>query len=447
MRRASLTTLLNGSLSAARALASFFTVSLLICYLGKETYGLCLTITGIAYWLSATQGGLGQSLKNEMIRLRAAGQEKDELASILFSSAFLLLGVGALAVALILTVAVHYLPWAAILNYPAFDRNPAWLHLIIASTWIVLLTLPLSLVRATYSAFQLEYRLAPWLLAGLLTTFAFIIFGTSHGLGLVKVVAASLAANLIGLAAGLGSMAKTLGVRPAWRRVNPRLLRNLAGAGVWFFAIEICSVVIFQADVFLVNLLRGQAQTTTFALHGQLFVYVQTAVTLLVSPYWPAFGEAWQNREHDWLHRSVHRLALVTAGISVGGVSVLLTAGSTLMNRWSHGQVQWNPLLAGLIGINMVVQAVTGVYSTALGSAGIVREQAIVVGVQALFNAVACYFLIGRYGVTGGAFASMATFALTSALYLPWKFTRVSRERRTEDTLNGGLHLTPTAVR
>jgi Na+-driven multidrug efflux pump len=98
-----------------------------------------------------------------------------------------------------------------------------------------------------------------------------------------------------------------------------------------------------------------------------------------------------------------------------------------------HEQVQWKPLLAGFIGINMVVQAVTGVYSTALGSAGIVREQAIVVGMQALLNAAACYVLIGRYGVTGGAFASMATFALTSGVYLPWKFTRISRERRRQD--------------
>jgi len=58
----------------------------------------------------------------------------------------------------------------------------------------------------------------------------------------------------------------------------------------------------------------------------------------------------------------------------------------------------------------MIVQAVTGVYSTALGSAGIVREQALVVGVQALFNITACYVLIGRYGVTGGALVSMLTF-------------------------------------
>jgi O-antigen/teichoic acid export membrane protein len=434
VRRASLTTLLNGSLSVVRALISFFTVSLLIRYLGKETYGLCLTITGIAYWLSATQGGLGQSLKNEMIRLRSEGRAQDEMASILFSSAFVLLGAGALGVGLILTFAVQYLPWAAILNYPAFDQDPAYLHLVIASIWIVLFTLPLSLVRATYSAFQLEYRLAPYLLAGLLTTFAFIAFGTWQRIGMVKVVSASLAANLLGLGAGLGAMAKALGVQPAWGHVNPRLLWNLASAGVWFFAIEIFSVVIFQADVFLVNLLRGQAQTTTFALHGQLFIYVQTAVTLLVAPYWSAFGEAWQNRDHQWLHRSVHRLALVTAGISVGGVTLLLAGGAALMARWSHGQVQWNPLLAGLIAANMVVQAVTGVYSTALGSAGIVREQAMVVGVQALFNAAACYVLIGRYGVAGGALASLGTFALTSGLYLPWKFTRVSRERRMTDT-------------
>ena len=311
---------------------------MLIRYLGKETYGLCLTITGMANWLSSTQGGLGQSLKNELIRSRATGEEQDETASVLFSSAFLLLGAGALALALILTFGVRYLPWAAILNYPAFDKDPAYFRLIVASVWIVLFTLPFSLVRATYSAFQMEYRLAPYLLGGLLTTFDFIAFGTWQGIGMVKVVSPSLAANLIGLAAGLSSMGKALGIRPSWGRVHPKLLWKLTTAGAWFFAIEIFAVAVFQADVFLVNLLRGQAQTATFALHGQLFIYVQTAVTLLVSPYWPAFGEAWRNREHEWLHRSVNRLALVTAGISSGGVAVLMTGGQYLMVGGAMGR-------------------------------------------------------------------------------------------------------------
>ena len=72
VRNASVTTLSTGALSAARALVSFLTVSMLLKYLGSESYGLAVTITGMASWLCLTQGGIGQTVKNEIIRQPAA---------------------------------------------------------------------------------------------------------------------------------------------------------------------------------------------------------------------------------------------------------------------------------------------------------------------------------------------------------------------------------------
>jgi O-antigen/teichoic acid export membrane protein len=196
-------------------------------------------------------------------------------------------------------------------------------------------------------------------------------------------------------------------------------------AGFWFFLIEACTILIFQADVFLVNLLLGQSKATIFALHFQLFLYVQTAVALIVSPYWAAFGEAWHADDRRWVKIGVRRLTLATGLISACALISLLIVGRPLMAWWSHGQIEWNPLLAVLIGVNTIIQNVTGVYATALGAFGIAREPARVIVVQALLNIGLCLWLIRRYGIIGGAVGSLATYALASGCYLPWKFRQV----------------------
>jgi len=102
-------------------------------------------------------------------------------------------------------------------------------------------------------------------------------------------------------------------------------------------------------------------------------------------------------------------------------VIALLLVGPSLLRRWSHGAVLWNPGLALVIALNTVIQSVTGVYATALGSLSIVREPARIVVLQALLNVVTCATLIRAFGVRGAAAGSLITFTLTSALYVPWK--------------------------
>jgi O-antigen/teichoic acid export membrane protein len=234
---------------------------------------------------------------------------------------------------------------------------------------------------------------------------------------MAAVVSASLASNGIGLTAGLFLIPRKVGIRVAWPR-------SLYRAGLWFFVIEACTVLIFEADLFLVNLLLGQGQAASFALHLQLFVYLETGIGLVVSPWWAAFGDAWAAGDRAWLRAGVSRLAAATGLLGGCGVGLVMSVGRPLMNLWSHGTVQWNPPLALLIGVNVSIQGVAGVYATALGSLGIARDPARIVVFQAILNVCVCLWLIRRFGVIGGAMGSLGTYALTSGIYLPWKVRR-----------------------
>jgi O-antigen/teichoic acid export membrane protein len=107
--------------------------------------------------------------------------------------------------------------------------------------------------------------------------------------------------------------------------------------------------------------------------------------------------------------------------LSLCGVGLLLSIGRPLMQLLTQGRVAWDPVLAVVIGARVVVQGVTGVYATSLGALGVAREPFPVVLLQAVLNVGACFWMVRRLGAVGGALASLVTFSLTSALYLPWK--------------------------
>ncbi len=425
VRCASLTTLVNFLLSGARFMISLLTVSILIRYLGGAAYGLCLTITAMAGWLSVTQAGLGQSFRNETIRLRAIGAE-DRAAS-LFSSAFTFLFGAALVAGAVLTVIAHFIPWSLVLNYPAFDRDPRYMSLILASAWIVLLTVPFGMVRAAYSAFQMEFKLALPLLAGLFISFALVAIGIHRNWGLVAVLSASLAATPAGLALGMVFMPELLPAHFSWPTVDLHRMRGLRGPSTWFLIVEIAAIFIFQADIFLVNLVLGATRAAAYGLHLQLFFCIQSAAFILVSPYWSAFGEAWRLGEREWLQEGVRRLTRITAILSGCAVVVLLWVGPWLMHKWSRGLVVWNPLLAVLMGTNVLIQAVTGVSATALGALGVARDPALILIFQAILNIGACFWLLRHFGIVGGACGSLASYAVTSAWYVPWRLRRIAK--------------------
>lgn len=358
---------------------------------------------GMAAWLEIAQCGAGQALKNDIIR------QPGEAGGLFVGAICRLLPV-VLGAGMVATLAIPRLPWARILNSPGFHQT----GLLVALVWIALATALLSLVRATYGAFQAEYVLAPAMLAGVTASLVLVFLATELDWGMPAAVEALLAANAIGLLCGLCRMC---------RQLNLRFAAPVAGGGtgLWFFAVEICTILIFEADLFLVNLLAGPAAAAAFALHLQLFAYVEAGLALVVTPWWSAVGEAAHAGEKAWLRVTIGRLGAATALLSLGGVGLVLSIGRPVMQLWTHGRIAWDPVLAAVVGAKVMVQGITGVYANSLGALGVVREPLPVVLLQGVLNVGACFWMVRRLGAVGGALASLITFSLTSALYLPWK--------------------------
>lgn len=102
-------------------LFSIITISILIKYLGKENYGYWITIYSICSWINYLDGGLGNSLRNELTISLARGEKAKAHAFI--STAYVGIFVFLLAIFFIILFLHIVIDWNIILNDNTINYN------------------------------------------------------------------------------------------------------------------------------------------------------------------------------------------------------------------------------------------------------------------------------------------------------------------------------------
>lgn len=426
LRRAMKTSLSSGVVSLLTVAVGILSVPMLTGYLGADGYGIVVTATALAGWLGIGDAGFGLSLKNALVRAFAHTEDDaDAIRARLFATSFVLVAALSTSIFLGLLLPIIAAPLEFIFNVTSDSVSKIrWLLAVTAG--VTLLGLPLQLVVADYSARQSEFSYNPWRVLGRLASLLLVVVAVYFDLGLVFAGASVLVGQ------GLGNI-----LAFAWFRLrvlrfrvadfDSSLLPQLTHTGVAFFAIKVASLLIFQIDVFLANFLVGNSEAASYRLHLQLFAYCEAVMALIIGPFWPALGDAATRKDYIWFQKTLRRLFGLACLVSFGYGIVIYLTGQHLMPVWSSSTVEWDRTLALLVGTFVVLRVVTHVPATALGALGAVRSHAAFVTAQALLNLVLSVWWGKLAGLHGIAAASLASYLLTSAWFVPWRLKREIR--------------------
>lgn len=431
VRRASLTSLVNAVLAVARLGISAIYVSLLIEYLGPDEYGVAVTVTSIAMWLSIAQMGIGQSLKNTLIRLNVDEVNKKH-ADVLFITTFVVLFALSITMCIICATAAQFVPWSALLNYHGPHGAAELEQLAVTSISVVIMTVPFTAVKSAYAAHQVEYRLSLFLLGGVLIALVGLVLAIKMHASMAIVATMPLIGNILGPILSLWGLGRFVSLKITRETFKPRVMKPLLKCSAGFLGIELSGILIYQSQPLFITSLLGPAAAATYLLHNQLVLYCQAAIGLLTMPYWQAFGDAWHREERAWLLRAVSRLA-TTAGIGSALIfTLLLIFGPFLILKWSHGLVVWSIPLALVLCLIGTIQNVIAVYSIALSAMDQVRQSFTIAFVQAVVTVMLILILIRRADIFGVGLAVLIGLASTVGWYLPRTFIGLVTQRTGE---------------
>src|SRR5438552_857444 len=139
-----MTALANGCARGMSLIVLLVSVRLALHYLGKEQYGLWITIVSLVALLNFADLGLANGLISAVSR--AEGEGRREHSRQLISSAYVLLIAAACLLGALFAAFYAWVPWASIANVSSRDAIAAAGPSVAAAVGCFLVGLPLSIV-------------------------------------------------------------------------------------------------------------------------------------------------------------------------------------------------------------------------------------------------------------------------------------------------------------
>jgi len=208
-----------------------------------------------------------------------------------------------------------------------------------------------------------------------------------------------------------------------------------------FSVIQAAVAIGYFSDNLIVNFLYGPAAVANFAVPARLFWFISMAVTLMLSPLWPAYGEAVARGDVGWVRGALHRSIAISLSVGVPLALILIMVGRPLIHAWTgHEEMvpSWGLLLA--FGIWATTCVLSTAVSMFLNGLNLMRFQAAANVAMAVLN-VGLSLLLGHWlgpaGVLyGTAVAQVVAILLPSLLHIPNHLKKLSRmkEPTTEST-------------
>lgn len=325
-RRAALTSGAAFLAKAAGLATTLLTIPVTAPYLGPERFGLFMTISSIPLLLSFSDFGIGNGLLTELSA--ADGRDDREHARVLVSSAFIMvLTISAVLLAISIPVLV-FIPWHRVLNLQspvAIAELPLSLFIFVLST---LAAAPLGIPQRVQQAYQRGFVPNLWLLAANVLTLGLLLECVWTGKGLPWLVGSmalsTLVTGILNWFVEFGGASAEL--RPRMREFRMHEAIRVGKAGLMIFSAQVGGALLLTLPVILLGRMYGQGVVGSYAVVQRILSAFLVVVSLLVTPLWPAYGEALARGDGNWVRRTYQRsllLTLLLAGIPLAIAAVL----------------------------------------------------------------------------------------------------------------------------
>lgn len=422
-RRVALTTVTSTIARGLAALTAVLAVPLTLHYLGKERYGLWMTISSTAAMLAFADFGIGNGLLNAVSE--AHGRRDQQAARTFVSSAFFLLTAVAAALIAAFTLAYPWIHWPALFNVTTglarSEAGPAMMALFLCFA----LNIPLGIVQRIQMGFQEGFANDLWQSAGSLLALATLLIGVHFEWGLPLLILGVTGAPVI--AAALNGVRLFGGSRPwllpRWNHFQWTAARALSGTGFLFFLMQVTNVLSFSSDNVIVAQLLGASAVPQYSVVQRAFLLVTTLQNTWLAPLWPAYREAIHRGDNAWVRRTLLRSLLTAAAVSTG-LSLTLTLVSRPLFRFWVGPdlVPAWPLTFGF-ALWAVVQTLGAAVAMFLnGSNALIFELCLGLSMLIVATPLKIFLCrhIGMTGVIGGTLiAYLVAVAVPTAMAIP----------------------------
>src|SRR5262249_24406119 len=414
--------IIHSTLAAAIArglnlFVGFISVPLAVGYLGRERYGIWVTISSLLVLMQFSDFGVGSSLLNAVAD--AYGRDDRRQAQRYVSTAFWMLVVAAIVLWIPFGAASH---WIAVQLFSEKGTSPLTFEAaaaVLAAITVFFVNFPLSLLPAVLSAYQ-QNTIAN--ICAMITSIgnliAIIVVVVLKG-GLVWLVLGYTGCGLLVNAitwVWVAGYAKPW-LRPSLSALDPSIVRGLFGPGLKFLVIFVFSAVNLQTDNLIISHFLGPGSVTPYSISYRLLSYAVIFQSFAVVALWPAYTEAKARGDAAWIRRAFKANLIFSIVSSLPLTIVFVVFVQQIIRSWAGEAAVPNSSLLVWMAIWNLMLAIMSVANFLLYALGRLTGMTIYGTVTAVVNIILSIVLVQKWGVNGVVFASVLSVGLLS--YIP----------------------------
>ena len=405
---------------------SLFIVPVTLGYLDNEVFGIWLTMSSILYWFAFFDIGLGNGMRNYLAEAFARN-DFDTARSYISTTFVMLIGLSFI-IGLIMIVPVFLLDMNSVFNTTAVSgielRNVMVVALVFTMALFVVKNIGLIFVAMQKYAVNDFLSVSGTVLALLVI---YILTKTTGGSLMNVVLAFTVIPVVVFVLAAIPIFRKYRNLRPTLSSVDKKLGSKIVGKGLGFFFIQITScLVIYGSSNLFITQFGSPKDVTVYNIAYKFFNLLAIAYTIVISPMWNAYTDAYVKEEMKWIE-NMFRRAIKIWVLSVLGGMLMLAFCNVFYRLWVGDSVSvplsvsasvlfyismfnFNNCVTYLLnGLNKIrVQIITSVVVTAaylivvyvfgskFGIVGVVLSMAFSYAIMAIIHIYQCRLLIGQ---------------------------------------------------
>lgn len=385
----------------ASILISLMLVPITINYVNSTRYGIWLTLSSIISWIGIFDLGLGNGMRNRFAEAKA--KNDIELARQYVSTTYFVISCIVVVLLIIALIANSFIDWTLLLKVDKSYVNE------LSSVFQILVTFfCINMVVRLFSTLltadmkpgisslinvlgQLFSLMAIWILTQFTEGSLFYLAFSYSSIPTLILFICSLYAFYF---------TRYRDYKPRLSSVKIGLTGKVLNLGFQFFVIYICMIAIFQIMNIVISRELGPASVTEYNIAYKYFNLLLTIVTIIVTPFWSAFTDAYNKKDYAWMvkvKKSLERLWFVSVLISI----LMFLVSQSFYRLWLGSELKIHIDLSAAMAVYVVLNSLSAIYLNLINGIGYVRIQLIAYVAIAVFSLPVMTYSCRYYGLIG----------------------------------------------
>jgi len=403
--------------------STLITIPVTLSYLGAESFGVWMVISGVVGFMGFTDLGVGMGLQNALSK--ACGQDDNISSKYYIVNAYLIVTALASCLALLLLAIFTLLPVESLFRIADNSLLTNAVTALKCSLLAFLAGMPVALIQRILGGLQKTYVANNVLLMGSVLSLVAILSAVHFDLGLVGLsVLFVLSPTIALLLYSLYFFYKNIEFRPKLSNVSKRYVAPIVSAGAWTVFVQIIYTAKMNVPTIIISASLGLLAVAEYSVTQKLIGLASTMIGMALQPLWVVYGEAYHRGDRDWVEGALKKSIKLVLLLTVPAAIAFQFVGQSLITLWLGGNILPSRLLIGCFSLWMIASTINTCFAMLLNGTGNFKNQAIFSFVCVGFSLMLCAIFTKQFGLVGVIFA---VFLVAELFRIPFNYFEARR--------------------